>query len=411
MNSIIDKLPKMLVGEELYEKSLALPDYNDNIRLQDAGNRLIALSDLYNIYIPSDMSTEIYCKLYLALVRSLQKKNTTDTIRQLNENHKMIQKQAYNGVIGGSDCFAITGCSGIGKSSAIYRAIDLIGINGVIETQKPYRKIIPFVVVQTPFDCSAKGLLLEILRQVDIVIGSDYYIKGMRARVTTDMLIGTVSQVALNHIGLLVVDEIQNIVNNKGGLSLVNMLTQLINSSGISICMVGTPESTTFFEQALRLARRSLGLHYNTLEFNDYFCDFCKNIFEYQYTKERAELTDTILHWLYEHSGGIISAVISLMHDTQEIAILNGVEKICPETLNLAYQNRLSMLHTYIEPKITKRAQTNTNKKTTDTYRETEKIICDNRVTISNLIKKSKSECIDVIELLKQYFSITEVKL
>ena len=265
--------------------------------------------------------------------------------------------------------------------------------------------------MQCPWDSSIKGMLLEILRVIDLHLDTNYYSKALRSQATTDILIGTVSQIALRHIGTIVVDEIQNIVNNKGGLSLVNMLTQLINSSGISICMVGTPESTTFFEQALRLARRSLGLHYNTLEFNDYFCDFCKNIFEYQYTKERAELTDTILHWLYEHSGGIISVVISLLHDTQEIAILNGVEKICPETLNLAYQKRLSMLHTYIEPKITKRAQTNTNKKTTDTYMETEKIICDNRVTISNLIKKSKSECIDVIELLKQYFSITEVKL
>ena len=323
----------------------------------------------------------------------------------------MIQKQAYNGVIGGSDCFTITGCSGIGKSSAIYRAIDLIGINGVIETQKPYRKIIPFVVVQTPFDCSAKGLLLEILRQVDMVIGSDYYIKGMRARVTTDMLVGMVSQVSLNHIGLLIVDEIQNIVKNKGGMNLVNMLTQLINSSGISICMVGTPESTAFFEQVLQLARRSLGLHYNTLEFDDYFCDFCKTIFEYQYTKEKVELTDGILHWLYEHSGGIISAVISLMHDTQEIAILNGIEKIRSETLNLAYQKRLSMLHTYIEPTITKRKQTNTSKKIIDTYMETDKITSDNRVTISSLIKKSKSECVDVVPLLKQYFPIAEVKL
>ena len=411
MDSIIDKLPKMLVGEELYEKSLALPDYNNNIRLQDAGNRLIALSYLYNIYIPSNMSAEIYCKLYLALVRSLQKKNTIDTIRQLNENHKMIQKQAYNGVIGGSDCFTITGCSGIGKSSAIYRAIDLIGINGVIETQKPYRKIIPFVVVQTPFDCSAKGLLLDILRQVDEQVGSDYYSKGIRTRVTTDMLIGMVSQVSLNHIGLLIVDEIQNIVKNKGGMNLVNMLTQLINSSGISICMVGTPESISFFEQALQLARRSLGLHYNTLEFNDYFCDFCKTIFEYQYTKEKVELTDSILHWLYEHSGGIISVVISLLHDAQEIAILNGVERICPETLNLAYQKRLLMLHTYIEPKISKRSQTNTSKKNIDTYNQGEKIINNSRVTISSLVEKSKSECVDVVPLLKQYFSIAEVKL
>ena len=31
------------------------------------------------------------------------------------------------------------------------------------------------------------------------------------------MLIGSVSQVTLNHIGLLIVDEIQNVVNSKNG--------------------------------------------------------------------------------------------------------------------------------------------------------------------------------------------------
>ena len=411
MDSIIDKLPKMLIGEELYENSLALPDYNDRIRLQTAGERLIALSDLYSIYIPSDMSAEIYCKLYLALVRSLQKKSTTDTIRQLNENHKMMQKQAYNGIIGGSDCFTITGCSGIGKSSAIYRAIDLIGVKGVVETQSPYRKVIPFVVVQTPFDCSVKGLLLEILRQVDKFIDSDYYIKGMRGRVTTDMLIGMVSQVALNHIGLLIVDEIQNIVNHKGGMSLVNMLTQLINTSGISITMVGTPESTAFFEQALQLARRSLGLHYNTLEFNDFFCDFCKLAFEYQYTKEKVELTDSILHWLYEHSGGIVSVVISLLHDAQEIAILGGMEKICAETLNMAYQKRLSLLHAYIEPVITKRKQTSAIKQQQTSYNKVSERVVDTEITIHKIAEKAKNESLDIVQELKKRFPVVEVRI
>jgi len=50
------------------------------------------------------------------------------------------------------------------------------------------------------------------------------------SRATTDMLIGSVSQVALNHIGLLIVDEIQNVVNSKNGKSLVGALTQLINN-------------------------------------------------------------------------------------------------------------------------------------------------------------------------------------
>ena len=51
-----------------------LPSYNSDTRFQSATIRLMALSDLYSIYIPSSMSIEIYSKLYLALLRSLQKK-------------------------------------------------------------------------------------------------------------------------------------------------------------------------------------------------------------------------------------------------------------------------------------------------------------------------------------------------
>ena len=279
MNSIINQLAEMKMGKDLITEMSVLPIYNDNIRSENQAVRLIALSDLYDIYLPSEMSTEIYSKLYLALLRSLQKKNGRTATIQRNENNKLIRQQEHNGVIGGSDSFTIVGCSGIGKSSAINRAIDLITENGVIETQNPYTKIIPCVVVQCPFDCSTKGLLLEILRKVDEILGSNYYSKSLKGRITTDMLIGTVSQISLNHIGMIIVDEIQNVANSKNGTSLVGMLTQLINNSGISICMVGTPESTVFFEQAMQLARRSLGLHYSTLEYNQYFYDFCKGRF------------------------------------------------------------------------------------------------------------------------------------
>lgn len=52
-----------------------------------------------------------------------------------------------------------------------------------------------------------------------------------------DTLIGTVSQVALNHIGLLIIDEIQNVVN-KNGKAIIGTLTQLINNSGLSIVKI-----------------------------------------------------------------------------------------------------------------------------------------------------------------------------
>ena len=141
------------------------------------------------------------------------------------------------------------------------------------------------------------------------------------------------------------------------------MLTQLINNSGISVCMVGTPESGMFFEQAMYLARRSIGLKYTAMECDKYFHSFCQTLFEYQYTKNKVEISKKIVNWLYEHSTGVVSVVVSLVHDAQEIAILNSKKTISIETLNEAYQKRLSMLHDYIEPNVVRQKQTSAKKK------------------------------------------------
>ena len=362
-NDLANFLPSMKSGNELIAALSVFPAYDDSIRFQNNAVRLMALSDLYNVYIPSQMSMEIYSKLYLALLRSIQKKQTTISVRQQYENRKAIKGQEYTGIIGGSDSFTIIGTSGIGKSSAISRAISLITEYRIIEIQNPYAKIIPSVTVQCPFDSSVKGLLLEILRKVDEILDSKYYSNALRARATTDMLIGSVSQVALNHIGLLVVDEIQNVVNSKNGKSLIGALTQLINNSGISICMVGTPECEQFFESAMQLARRSVGLTYSAISYDEYFKAFCKVLFGYQYVREKTEITDVITEWLYEHSSGIISIVVSLIHDAQEIAILSGTEKLNLDTLNQAYEQRMKLLHSYINPSILKNSFTSKIKK------------------------------------------------
>lgn len=410
MIDILKLMPEMKAGNMLISALSVLPDYDENIRSQNEAVRLIALSDLYRIYIPSPMTTEIYSKLYLALLRSLQKKMTKTAVIQQNQNHRAIQQQEYTGIMGGSDSFTIIGDSGIGKSSAISRSLSLLQADGIIETQKPYAKIIPCVVVQCPFDSSVKGLLLEILRKVDEVLETDYYKNALKIRVTTDMLIGSVSQVAINHIGLLVVDEIQNVVNSKHGKSLVGMLTQLINNSGISICMVGVPSCVPFFQDAMQLARRSLGLHYTSLPYDRYFSDFCCTLFSYQYTKQKAEITDAIVNWLYEHSGGIVSIVVSLIHDAQEIAILNGKEILSIETLNEAYKKRLAMLHSYLEPTIKHGKQTSTKKKAKPEPPQVQSDITDD-FSIAALAATAKANNSDIITLLKSHITIEEVRV
>lgn len=405
---LIRQMPEMLSGQELYEKLADIPAYSEEIRGKSQTERLIELSVLYEIYLPSEMSIEIYSKLYLALLRSVQKKGTNVAVQQAYQNHNAIMRKENRGIIGGSDSFSIVGCSGIGKSSAINRAISIITKNKMIEIQNPSVRIIPCLVVQCPFDASVKSMLLEILRKSDELLETNYYSSALKARATTDVLIGIVSQVALRHIGLLVIDEIQNCVTAKSGKNLVAMLTQLINSSGISICLVGTPETLSLFESAFQLARRSLGLQYNSLNNDEFFKGFCKLLFKYQFVQKKAEITEQMVNWLYEHSGGVTSIVVSLIHDAQEIAILTGYEILDISMLNLAYEKRMQLLHDYIRPAaIVKNTATKRKKKTI----EKAVISSEEDYSIADLVQKSKAENLDIVEVFREHFTVEEIAL
>jgi len=366
-NRQYEYLPRMLNKEELEDEIAIYPEYDPRIRNGLESARLLALEGLYNIYIPCKMSQEIYVKVFLALSRSLSRKTTLGAVKQYYNNMKLIKSKGkysvdftgtnqpasekhFTSIMGGIDSFSIIGESGIGKSATISRILDVISARKIIVSEDG-TKIIPAISVQTPADCSIKGLLLEMLRKIDEVLGTNYYHHAISFKTPTDSIIGTVSSVVLNHVGLLVVDEIQNVISNKNGKALVGMLIHLINNTGICICFVGTPESAEFFSSTMMLARRTTGIMIDAMEYDEEFMEFCSILFEYQYCKKATELTDEILIWLYQHSAGNRSIVVGLIHDAQEIAIIDGEEEININTLSKAYTNRLGFLHEYIQPK------------------------------------------------------------
>lgn len=411
MNDIIEHLPEMLSGQELVDALTLLPKYDDNIRNANPSMRLISLSDIYNIYLPSEMSVEIYNKLYLALLRSLNKKYTKIATRQQNENYKSLHQQEYESIIGGSDSFTIIGLSGIGKSSAISRAVSLMTDSPIIEISNPYTKIIPCITIQCPWDSSVKGMLLEILRKVDELLDSKYYINAIRSRATTDMLIGSVSQVALNHIGMIIIDEIQNVCNSRYGKNLISVLTQLINNSGISIAMVGTPESSIFFQQALQLARRSIGLEYTALPYDTYFKTLCNKLFQYQYTTNVCTINDGITEWFYEHSRGVTSAVIAMFHDAQEIAIMKNKSAINIDILNETYTNRMKMLHGYLQSRQRKAQPVITTETFANAFIVNNIEAVENSQFITTAMLQATNCHQDIITLLKKSVTVEEIEI
>jgi hypothetical protein len=173
--------------------------------------------------------------------------------------------------------------------------------------------------------------------------------------------------------------------------------------------MVGTPECTVLFEQAMQLARRSLGLYYGTAEYDQFFYDFCTTIFRYQYVKNKTNISDSIVRWLYDHSGGIISVVISLIHDSQEIAILNGTETMNLDNLNNAYKKRLAMLHSYISPSA--KSKTSVRKKQNVTIVPSPESEPNTDKLISTISATTKEQKADVVSLLQKHIIVEEIHL
>ena len=149
--NIMEKLETMLTGKELKEKMMVIPAYDNNIRNESQAVRLMHLNDLNTFYLPSDMSVEIYTKLYLAMMKSMQKKESRLAVMQRNINAKNLRAEVnetgafYEGVLGGSDSFSIIGSSGIGKTTALAKAVQMMGGEKVIEMENPYSKLIPVI--------------------------------------------------------------------------------------------------------------------------------------------------------------------------------------------------------------------------------------------------------------------------
>lgn len=308
---------------------------------------------------------------------------------------------SHHSVLGGADSFSIVGPSGIGKSTALAKGIALSGGGRIITTSDPYARIIPCINVQCPHDCSVKGLLLAILSQVDIAIGTGYERLAVKNRASVDSLIGTVSQVALNCILLIVIDECQNICRNRNGVSLVASMTQLINSSGVSICMVGLPETGLFFGREMQLARRSVGLSYSALPCGGYFVRFCETLFSYQYVARPSALTPELAELIYECSGGIIAVAVSLIMEAQQIAVLTGKEELNKETILSAYKERLKNVHGFVKAGRGKRNQASTAKGRDSLEIPRESPVAETGMTIAEMTDLAKAKDMDAAELLR----------
>lgn len=304
------------------------------------------MTELTTWFQPMDYMYNLYDMLYRAMATTYQTKTVVESVRQLNEIYMDFRTgrertlnystQAYSG--------AVLGVPGIGKTSTIQRCLSTMPqviIHTKYRDKQFYTKQINYLVVECPSDCSVKTLAFNILSAIDRAIGSEYFTQAANQSIAVSAISTKLKIICMNHhIGLIVIDEIQNAIQtatkNRQLKPLIKFLVELTNETSTGICFCGTLEAEELFMKQEHLKRRTRGLRLLPMKYDVTYRKFISSLWEYQATLQKAELTEKLMKQIYDLSTGIPAYIMKIFQEAQAQAILSGKEKITYESIKQA---------------------------------------------------------------------------
>lgn len=146
-------------------------------------------------------------------------------------------------------------------------------------------------------------------------------------------MLAQVAQVShTHHLGVLVIDEMQNLVTARRSCSdMLNFLVKMDNIIGVPVIRIGTNEAFPILQGNFRNARRGTGEGsqiWDRMINDDEWYFFMETMWEYQWTTTSTDFSDEFNQVFYEESQGIIDIAIKLYKMVQWRAISLGGKEI-----------------------------------------------------------------------------------
>lgn len=328
-NPYLEAMPDMLPPEQFAQVIESYPPIPHDLAQMSPEERRGLLPSLASIYVPMPYQYAIYDTLYRAIATTYRTVDVVESTRAINAYYC---GRATNYATQ-ADSGSILGVPGSGKTATVRRCLSTMPqvIEHVEYQGQPcYCKQVLWLHVECPSDCSVKTLGYNIMAALDKAIGSQYLQASQWLRSASASAIATQTKILLanNHVGLLVIDEIQNAVmtarKNRQEKPLLRYLVELTNETMTSIYFVGTPVAEELFVSQEHLKRRTRGIRLAPFKPDGAYLDFARKIWPYQYTAQMAELTTSICNKIYDCSGGIPAYVIKIFAEAQAQALLTG---------------------------------------------------------------------------------------
>lgn len=329
-NPFLAAMPEMIPSEEFFGALAENPPLPHDLLGMTPEERRQQLPLLSSLFIPMEYMYVIYDLLYRAIRTTYTTRTMLQEVRQIN---RLFLGQTDGSYATQADSGSILGVPGVGKTSTVKRCLALLPqvIEHTEHQGKPFFcKQVLYLHVECPSDCSVKTLAFNMLSALDRALGSNYL--GNLKSIQSASASAAATQIKIlcmtYHVGLILIDEIQNAVvtarQNRQVKPLIKFLVELTNDTCTGVYFVGTPLAEELFTCQDHLKRRTRGIRLLPLKPDGAYRAFLKALWPFQFTQTCAPLTDSLANKLYDYSGGIPAYLLKIFQEAQAQALLQG---------------------------------------------------------------------------------------
>ncbi|ENM3796172.1 ATP-binding protein [Vibrio cholerae] len=343
-NPLIEALPPKVEDDELVIKLSNYPERLIEETKLETIERLDYLTRLKTLRQPLPLYFDVFRAIEMAIKEGYSAKNplsptTMNYLHYSSDNRPDVEPRTGFFKPKGSG-ITIIGESGVGKTCMLEQVLNCFP--DVIEHRYYQNKVlaIPQVVwikVDCPDDSSVKGLCHRILEQIDQKLGHP---PTTPAGTIALLLQQIESKMKSNFLGILVIDEMQNLNLAKAGGAdrLLGFLHNLVNNLGIPILFCANPPFDELLSKSFKSARRAESSGYFDVELmknDDEWELFVNELWCLQWTNVETPLTPSLNNKLYSLSAGNMDLAVRIYYSAQKAVIGSSDERITEEVLEL----------------------------------------------------------------------------
>ncbi|EHD2270887.1 ATP-binding protein [Vibrio tarriae] len=343
-NPLIEALPPKVEDDELVIKLSNYPERLIEETKLETIERLDYLTRLKTLRQPLPLYFDVFRAIEMAIKEGYSAKNplsptTMNYLHYSSDNRPDVEPRTGFFKPKGSG-ITIIGESGVGKTCMLEQVLNCFP--DVIEHRYYQNKVlaIPQVVwikVDCPDDSSVKGLCHRILEQIDQKLGHP---PTTPAGTIALLLQQIESKMKSNFLGILVIDEMQNLNLAKAGGAdrLLGFLHNLVNNLGIPILFCANPPFDELLSKSFKSARRAESSGYFDVELmknDDEWELFVDELWCLQWTNVETPLTPSLNNKLYSLSAGNMDLAVRIYYSAQKAVIGSSDERITEEVLEL----------------------------------------------------------------------------